>query len=286
LRDQIFDLQRRYGSLAAYANKITRTERSESGEDVERKIPFLKGHTVFNVEQIDGLPDHYYAQPAPRFDPITRIEHAEFFFRATGADIRYGGGRAFYSPSQDFIRMPPFEAFRDAESHYSTLAHETVHWTRHPTRLDRDFGRKRFGDEGYAIEELVAELGAAFLCASLELTLEPREEHASYIQNWLTVLRNDKRAIFQAAAHAQRAADFLRQLQPTAGEGDERPIAPLLQRSRPFPPRRVQHSALASITTIFSGRRPRAACRLRTQNVFDPRARNTHDNVRSSIQST
>jgi antirestriction protein ArdC len=227
LRDQIFDLQRRYGSLAAYANKITRTERSESGEDVERKIPFLKGHTVFNVEQIDGLPDHYYAQPAPRFDPITRIEHAEFFFRATGADIRYGGGRAFYSPSQDFIRMPPFEAFRDAESHYSTLAHETVHWTRHPTRLDRDFGRKRFGDEGYAIEELVAELGAAFLCASLELTLEPREEHASYIQNWLTVLRNDKRAIFQAAAHAQRAADFLHQLQPTAGEGDERPIAPL-----------------------------------------------------------
>ena len=136
MRDQIFDLQRRYGSLAAYANKITRTERSESGEDVERKIPFLKGHTVFNVEQIDGLPDHYYAQPAPRFDPITRIEHAEFFFRATGADIRYGGGRAFYSPSQDFIRMPPFEAFRDAESHYSTLAHETVHWTRHPTRLD------------------------------------------------------------------------------------------------------------------------------------------------------
>ena len=149
-RDQIFDLQRRYGSLAAYANKITRTERSESGEDVERKIPFLKGHTVFNVEQIDGLPDHYYAQPAPRFDPITRIEHAEFFFRATGADIRYGGGRAFYSPSQDFIRMPPFEAFRDAESHYSTLAHETVHWTRHPpSRL----GRKRC-DEGYAIEEL------------------------------------------------------------------------------------------------------------------------------------
>ena len=78
--------------------------------------------------------------------------------------------------------MPPFEAFRDAETYYATLAHETVHWTRHPTRLDRDFGRKRFGDEGYAIEELVAELGAAFLCASLELTPEPREEHASYMR--------------------------------------------------------------------------------------------------------
>ena len=100
------------------------------------------------------------------------------------------------------------------------------------------------------------------------------------------MLRDDNRAIFQAAAHAQRAADFLRQLQPTAGEGDERPMPLCLQRLRPFPPRRVHHSALASITTIFSGRRPRAACRLRTQNVFDPRARNTHDNVRSSIQST
>ena len=119
MRDQIFDLQRRYGSLAAYANKITRTERSESGEDVEREIPFLKGYTVFNVEQIDGLPDHYYAQPAPRFDPITRIEHPEFFFRATGGDIRCGGGRAFYSPSVpnatgDMLKIAAVAMYRPA----------------------------------------------------------------------------------------------------------------------------------------------------------------------------
>jgi len=112
--------------------------------------------------------------------------------------------------------MPPFESFRDTESYYATLAHEETHWTRHPSRLNRDFGRKRFGDEGYAVEELVAELGSAFLCADLELTPEVREDHASYIASWITVLKNDKRAIFSAASHAQRAADFLHGLQSTA----------------------------------------------------------------------
>ena len=99
-----------------------------------------------------------------------------------------------------------------------TLAHETTHWTRHPSRLDRDFGRKRFGDHGYAMEELVAELGSAFLSADLDLTPEVREDHAAYIANWLTVLKYDKRAIFTAASHAQRAADFLHGLQPQQAE--------------------------------------------------------------------
>jgi antirestriction protein ArdC len=110
--------------------------------------------------------------------------------------------------------MPAFEAFRTAESYYATLAHEATHWTRHPSRLDRDFGRKKFGDEGYAREELVAELGSAFLAA--DLGLEPREDHSAYIASWLDVLRHDKRAIFSAAAHAQRAADFLNDLQRPA----------------------------------------------------------------------
>jgi antirestriction protein ArdC len=108
----------------------------------------------------------------------------------------------------------PFEAFRDAESYYATLAHECTHWTRHPSRLDRDFGRKRFGDEGYAMEELVAELGSAFLCADLSLTPEVREDHAAYIAGWLKVLKDDKRAIFTAASHAQRAVNYLNGLQP------------------------------------------------------------------------
>ncbi len=99
--------------------------------------------------------------------------------------------------------------------YYATLAHEVAHWTRHPKRLDRSFDQKSRGDEGYAREELVAEIAAAFLCADLGLALEPREDHAAYLASWLTVLRNDKRAIFQAAAHAQKAADYLHALQPT-----------------------------------------------------------------------
>ena len=110
--------------------------------------------------------------------------------------------------------MPPLECFRDAESYYATVAHEATHWTKHQKRLNRDFGRKRWGDEGYAMEELVAELGAAFLAADLELTPELRDDHASYLNHWLKVLKSDKRAIFTASSHAQRAADFLHSLQP------------------------------------------------------------------------
>ncbi len=206
------------GSLVVYANKFTRTEENENGEDVERAIPFLKGYTVFNVEQIDGLPERFYAKPEPRFDTVQRIGHAEAFFKDTGADIRHGGNRAFYAIHPNYVQMPLFEAFRDSESYYATLAHECTHWTRHPSRLDRDFGRKKHGDEGYAKEELVAELGAAFLCADLEITLEARDDHASYIASWLKVLKDDTRAIFHAAAHAQRAVDFLHSLQKAKKE--------------------------------------------------------------------
>jgi antirestriction protein ArdC len=203
-----------HGSLVVYADKIVRTETdAATGEDAQRTIPFMKGFTVFNVEQIDGLPEHYYAKPAPRIDTIARIDRVEGFFAGTGAAIRHGGTMAYYNVSQDFVQMPPFECFRDAEGYYATLAHETTHWTRHQSRLDRDFGRKRFGDEGYAMEELVAELGSAFLSADLDLTPEIREDHASYIASWIKVLKDDKRAIFTAASHAQRAADFLHGLQ-------------------------------------------------------------------------
>src|SRR5450755_3903605 len=112
--------------------------------------------------------------------------------------------------------MPPFETFRDAESHAAVTAHEIVHWTKHDNRLARDMGRIRHGDEGYAREELVAELGSAFLCADLDITPEVREDHASYIASWIKVLKDDKRAIFTAASHAQRAADFLHGLQAPA----------------------------------------------------------------------
>jgi len=208
-----------HGSLVVYASTLTRTEEDAStGEELERSIPFMKGYTVFNVEQVEGLPAQYYAQPAPREDSIERIAHADAFVNATRADISHGGGMASYNVGNDVVRMPPFEAFRDSESYYATLIHELTHWTRHPSRLDRDLGRKRWGDAGYAMEELVAELGAAFVLADLDIAPMPRDEHASYIASWLKVLTEDKRAIFSAAAHAQRAADYLAGLQPAANE--------------------------------------------------------------------
>lgn len=202
------------GSLVVYANTVTRAETDkETGEEEEREIPFMKGYSVFNVDQIDGLPEHFYAVGEPKLDPVQRIEHAERFFAETGAEIRHGGNQAYYAVGTDCVQMPPFVSFKDAESYYATLAHECTHWTRHPSRLDRDFGRKRWGDEGYAMEELVAELGSAFLAADLVLTPEVRDDHAAYIASWLKVLKDDKRAIVTAAAHAQRATDFLHGLQ-------------------------------------------------------------------------
>jgi antirestriction protein ArdC len=206
------------GSLVVYANSITRTEEDAKGEETEREIHYMKGYTVFNVEQIEGLPEHYYGKPEVQTTPVERISHAEAFFQATNADIRYRGTQAFYSNDGDYIQMPVIEAFRDAESFYATLAHESTHWTKHPSRLDRSFGRKQFGDEGYAREELVAELASAFLCADLGITPEVREDHASYIASWLKVLQNDKRAIFSAAAHAQKAVQYLHGLQAGSEE--------------------------------------------------------------------
>jgi antirestriction protein ArdC len=205
------------GELVVYANSITRTETDAKGEETEKEIPFLKGYTVFNAEQCEGLPAHYSARAEPpALTDLQRIEAADRFFAATGADIRHGGTRAFYAEGPDYVQMPPFETFRDAESHTATLAHELVHWTKHDKRLARDLGRVRWGDEGYAKEELVAELGSAFLCADLGIAPEVREDHAAYIASWLKVLKGDKRFVFTAASQAQRAADYLNGLQMQA----------------------------------------------------------------------
>lgn len=206
------------GAPVVYYGSTTTTKPDEqTGEDREDGFRFLKSYTVFNIEQIEGLPDRFtpapIEAPAPAFD---RIEQAEAFFSGIPAEVRHGGNRAFYSVTDDRIQLPPFEAFHDAEGYYATRGHETIHWTRHETRLDRSFGRKTWGDEGYAREELVAELGAAFLAADLGLAIEPRPDHAAYIGSWIQVLQNDKRAITQAAAHAERAVAYLHQTANTA----------------------------------------------------------------------
>lgn len=202
-----------HGTLVVYADHFKRTDTDDTGEEIERAIPFLKAYTVFNVAQIEGLPERFHVQPAPQLPVRERIEAAEHFLKATGANIHHGGDRAFYAPALDHIQLPPFEVFHDAESYYATALHELTHWTRHPSRLARDLGRQRHGDEGYAREELVAELGAAFLCADLDIAASARDDHAAYIGAWLKILSADPRAIFEAAAHAQRATDFLHGLQ-------------------------------------------------------------------------
>ncbi len=184
----------------------------ETGENRKQAFRFLKTYTVFNFAQIDGLPERFHVVPE-RAPEVERIEAAEaLFFASIPATLNHGGNQAYYLPSADCIQLPPFAAFHDAHGYYTTRGHETVHWTRHESRLDRSFGQEKWGDEGYAREELVAELGAAFLAADLDLAIEPRSDHASYIASWIKVLQNDTRAIVQAAAHAERAVAYLHQL--------------------------------------------------------------------------
>lgn len=208
------------GSTVVFASRFTKAQADENGNEVDREIPFLKAYTVFNIEQIAGLPDSSYAPPVQVPDPVERIEKADRFFRNTGAVIWHGGHQAYYSPAMDYIQMPPFEAFRDAAGYVAVLSHEATHWTAAPSRVGRDLSRYAKDRTERAREELVAELGSCFLCADLGIApeLEPRPDHASYLQSWLTVLAGDKRAIFQAAAHAQRAVSFLHALQP---EGEQ-----------------------------------------------------------------
>ena len=205
-----------HGSPVVYASTFKKTDTDDNGEESEQEIPFLKEYVVFNAEQCEGLPTHYYQLAEPPKEKVERIAHADAFFANTGIEIRTGGNRAYYAVGPDYVQMPPIECFRDAESHAATLGHEIVHATRHPSRLNRDLGRKRWGDAGYAMEELVAELGSAFLCADLQIMPEVREDHASYIHEWLKVLKDDKGAIFSAASHAGKAVDYLHGLQPVA----------------------------------------------------------------------
>ena len=212
------------GSTVVFASRFTKTKTDAGGEEFDREIPFLKAYSVFNIAQIEGLPDNYYEQQAePARDPIARVEHADRFFTNTGAVIRHGGSQAYYAPSLDIIQMPHFESFRDAASYVAVLSHEATHWTAARHRVDRDLSSYGKNHSERAREELIAELGSCFLCADLGIApeFEPRADHASYLASWLKVLADDKRAIFSAAAHAQRAVAFLHGLQPGVAEDRE-----------------------------------------------------------------
>lgn len=203
-----------------YASTFSKTEQDETtGKDIEKDIPFLRGYRVFNAEQIEGLPERFLFKPETEaLSKPERLDLVDQFIRNTGADLRHGGGKAFYAEKADYIRVPRIEAFKDRESYYATLTHELTHWTKHKSRLDRTFVtdstvQRSFGDEAYAKEELVAEIGSAFLCADLGITPNVREDHAAYIGYWLKALKDDRKLIFSAAAHAGRAADYIKDQQ-------------------------------------------------------------------------
>ena len=197
-----------HGTTVCYADRFipkSEMERAAKDGNEPEAVPFLKRFTVFNVAQCEGLPERLcsVSEPVPEREIVP---HAEALIAATGADFRIGGARAFYVPRGDYIQVPPQPAFFDQINYYRTCFHELGHWSGAAHRLDRDL-KGGFGSKSYAREELVAEMGSAFICATLGIV--PTVRHADYLGSWLEVLREDNHAIFRAASQASKAADFI-----------------------------------------------------------------------------
>jgi len=196
------------GTGVVYADRFTpeaEKERARETGDDARTVPFLRRFTLFNVAQIDGLAADLAPDPLP-LPEREIVPVAEDVVAASGVDFRIGGDRAFYVPALDYVAVPPQPAFFEQINYYRTALHELTHATGHPSRLGRDLSNG-FGSKGYAFEELVAEMGSAFLCAALGIV--PTVRHADYLASWLAVLKEDNRAIFRAASQASKAADWL-----------------------------------------------------------------------------
>src|SRR5262245_11169236 len=196
------------GATVVYADRfIPKDERArarEAGED-PCNIPFLKRFTVFNAEQCDGLPDDI-ATASAKIDSDLILPQAEALIRATEADLRIGGNKAYYDVVGDFVRVPPPQAYFEPINWHRTVLHELGHRVGAPTRSARDFSGV-YGSKTYAFEELIAEITAAFVCA--ELGIVPTVRHSDYIASCLEVLRKDNRAIVRAASAASKGADYL-----------------------------------------------------------------------------
>jgi antirestriction protein ArdC len=207
------------GTTVVYADRFTPDDerrRAEEDGDEPQAIPFLKRFTVFNTDQCENLPGDLATAPPPLRDGLI-LPQAEELIRATGADLRIGGDRAFYVPAGDYIQVPPPSAYFEPVNWHRTALHELGHWAGAANRLGRDLSGA-FGSALYAKEELVAEMTSAFLCASLGIV--PTVRHANYIGSWLEVLREDNRAIVRAASAASKAADYLLGFLPDRSEPD------------------------------------------------------------------
>ena len=186
------------------------TERDPAtGQESTKQIPMLKHFIVFNASQVEGWDGQHLEDDADAVQTWNDHLDAEQVIRNTGATINHAKqNRAFYSPSSDVIVMPERHQFVDAGAYYGTMLHELTHWTGAKHRLNRDFSG-RFGNEAYAFEELIAELGAAMLCVKTGVTSTPREDHAKYLNNWVSVIKKDNKAILKAASAAEKAAQFI-----------------------------------------------------------------------------
>jgi antirestriction protein ArdC len=196
------------GTVICYADRFTprdEVDKAQSEDREARTVAFLKRFTVFNIDQCEELPQALTGPTAP-LDRIVAIDAVDAIIGASGADVRIGGGEAYYSPTQDYVAVPPQAAFHEPINWFRTALHELGHWSGHTSRLGRDQSGK-FGSAAYACEELVAEMTSAFACASLGIV--PTVRHADYVGAWLEVLRADEKAIFRVAGAASKAADFL-----------------------------------------------------------------------------
>jgi antirestriction protein ArdC len=212
------------GTTVVYADRFIphgeRARADEAGEEPEA-IPFLKRFTVFNADQCAGLSAEASAAPPPPPENLI-LPQAEALIRATGADIRIGGDRAFYVPGADYIQVPPPSAYFEPINWHRTVFHELGHHTGHPSRLNRDLSGA-FGSPSYAREELVAEMTGAFVCAALAIM--PTVRHADYLGAWLDILKEDNRGIIRAASAASKAADYLLAFLPESPPATEPPAA-------------------------------------------------------------
>ena len=217
-----------HGTRIVFWNVVKRAATdNESGESEERRRFFARGYTVFALEQCGGESLDQFRPPVPE-SKFLEFEPAETMIAATGAAIRYGGNLPFYDPERDFIQLPVKASFESPADFYSTACHELCHWTGHSNRLDRALTLNRFGDDSHAIEELVAEMGAAYLTAALRIPNDSTiDNSASYMSSWLQVLRADAKAVFTASSAATKAADFiLRYRQPVLNvfRGDDEEV--------------------------------------------------------------
>ena len=198
------------GTKVTYYNVTKNTVKDRAtGEDQEESRFFLRTYTVFALEQCGGEALDTLRTPVSTKE-FTDFDPAERAIAATGADIRHGGSSAFYRPSADFIQLPDKASFEAPADYYSTALHELTHWTGAEHRLNRLNKFARFGDDRYAVEELVAEMGAAFLTSAIEVpNTSAMSNSVSYLADWLRVLRADSRAIFTASTAASKAADYI-----------------------------------------------------------------------------